>query len=372
MAVAAVVPGPPPPIPVDVEMLAANALIMTGTAMHDVDQAWIEMALDNYIQPTLGDGYTGVPVQTPAQFWPFTGPDDLTFDLSVQGGTQTIDTAILEQNGDANDAAPTVVFGYSQSSVIATSAKRSLAEGTAAGADAPPVSFVMLANPNRPNGGINSRFTGAAMENLGWTFSAATPTDTPFMTVDVARQYDLFADFPQYPLNPFATANALLATLYGAHDYTGVTLDPTDPRYNPNTVVQHHGDTTYYFIPSETLPLLQPLHDLGVDPVLLDAAEPALRLLVEYGYDRSTPFGQPATASLTQREDFDQLGTELAAAVEQGRAILNASARPTAPATVPARYAAAVSSRPAKPARARAEPQSGTRSAPSATSRSRR
>ncbi len=329
---AAVAPDPTATGHANIQLLSQSAaLIMTGTDMHTVDQPWIDMAINNYIQPTLGGEYSGNPVETPAEFWPFGGPDDMLFDLSVLDGTHTISTAIAAQTANGAADSSVVVFGYSQSAVIATNAKRQLAEDAAAQADAPDdMSFVMLANLNRPNGGINSRFPGAFIEELGWTFSPAAPTDTPFTTVDVARQYDLFADFPQYPLNPFATANALLATLYGAHDYTEVTLDPTDPRYNPNTVVQHHGDTTYYFIPSETLPLLQPLHDLGVDPVLLDAAEPALRLLVEYGYDRSTPFGQPAPAVLTRREDFDQLSLEVAAAVEQGRAMLEAAAPPPA------------------------------------------
>ncbi len=343
---AAVAPDPPSTVRTDIQLLnQSTALIMAGTDMHTVDQPWIDMAINNYIQPTLGGQYTGNPVETPAEFWPFGGPDDMLFDLSVLDGTQTISTAIAAQTANGAAGSPAVVFGYSQSAVIATNAKRQLAEDAAARADVPDdVSFVMLANLNRPNGGLNSRFPGAFIEELGWTFSPAAPTDTPFTTVDVARQYDLFADFPRYPLNLFATANAVLAVLYGAHDYTGVTLNPEDPGYNPNTVVQQRGDTTYYFIPSETLPLLRPLRDLGVDPLLLDAAEPVLRLLVEFGYDRTTPFGQPAPAVLTQREDFDQFGLEVAAAVEQGRAMLEAAAPPpaAAPSTAvpPARGAA--------------------------------
>lgn len=392
----------PPPGMVDVELLAANALIMAGTDMHIVDQAWVQMALNNYIQPTLGGAATGVPVETPSQFWPFTGPQDMVFDLSVQGGTQAIATAIAAHG--AADADPLVVFGYSQSSVTATAAKRRLAEATTRGTNTPAVSFVMLANPNRPNGGINSRFTGAVIEQLGWTFSAATPNDTPFSTVDVAKQYDLFADFPRYPLNALATANAIVALLYGSHDYTDVTLDPADPDYNSNTVIQRLGDTTYYFIPTAMLPLLRPLRDLGIDPVLLDAAEPALRLLVEFGYDRTTPFGQSAQAELTQREDFDQLGTDLTAAIDQGRAIVEAAAsaqdppqpaepsiprkpsRWTAPASTtvvlpspapasqlpPTTDAPVDAPRRAKPIRAGAEQKSAARPEPSAASRSRR
>ena len=329
-ATAAAAVGPPPSRVLDIELLASNALIMTGTNMHVVDPAWMDMAVHNYIQPTLGGDYTKIPVTTPAQFWPFTGSEDMYFDLSVLGGTQVIGEAITAQPN------PAVVFGYSQSSVIATAAKQQLADSTANGERAPDVSFVMLANLNRPNGGLNARFTGAFIEKLGWTFSAAAPTDTSFTTIDVARQYDLFADFPNYPLNIFAGANAVVALLYGAHDYSQVSLNPTDTAYDPKTLVQQWGDTTYYFIPTASLPLLRPLRDLGADPLLIDAIEPAMRVLVEAGYDRTTPFGQPTPAQLIPRDDFDEVKQELTAAIEQGRAMWEAANPPaTAPNTEP-------------------------------------
>jgi len=306
----------------DIDLLAASALIMTGTNMHVVDSAWMDMAVHNYIQPTLGGDYTEIPVTTPAQFWPFTGSEDMFFDLSVLGGTEVIGEAITAQHN------PAVVFGYSQSAVIATAAKRRLADSAASGADTPEVSFVMLANLNRPNGGLNARFTGAFIEKLGWTFSAAAPTNTSFTTIDVARQYDLFADFPSYPLNIFADANAVVALFYGAHDYSRVSLNPADAAYEPNTVVQQWGDTTYYFIPTEQLPLLRPLRDLGANPLLMDALEPAMRVLVEAGYDRSTPFGEPTPAQLIPRDDFERVREELNAAIEQGRAMWEAANAP--------------------------------------------
>jgi len=295
---------------------------MTGTNMYVVDPAWMDMAVHNYIEPTLGGDYTEIPVTTPAQFWPFTGSDDMYFDLSVLGGTEVIGEAITAQHN------PAVVFGYSQSAVIATAAKRRLADSAASGADTPEVSFVMLANLNRPNGGLNARFTGAFIEKLGWTFSAAAPTNTSFTTIDVARQYDLFADFPSYPLNIFADANAVVALFYGAHDYSRVSLNPADAAYEPNTVVQQWGDTTYYFIPTEQLPLLRPLRDLGANPLLMDALEPAMRVLVEAGYDRSTPFGEPTQAQLIPRDDFERVREELNAAIEQGRAMWEAANAP--------------------------------------------
>ena len=310
---------------VDVNLLAANALIMTGTDMHVVDPAWIHLAVHNFIAPTIGLDYSGIPLETPEQFWPFTGPDDMFFDVSVADGTRALEQAIATQraqSGPTDD--PTVVFGYSQSAVIATAAKRRLADQAAGQTDPAAVSFVILANLNRPNGGINARFAGAVLESLGWTFTDAAPTDTGYQTIDIARQYDPFADFPTYPLNVIADANAIVALLYGSHDYSGVTLNTADPGYNPHTVVEQYGDTTYYFIPAATLPLLRPLRDLGLDPVILDALEPAARVLVEFGYDRSIPFGQPMPAQLVDRTNLDQLNSDLAAAIEQGRAILEA------------------------------------------------
>ena len=56
--------GPLPTMTAEVELLAADALIMAGTDMPVVDQAWIDMAVGSYIQPTLGGHYTGVPVDT--------------------------------------------------------------------------------------------------------------------------------------------------------------------------------------------------------------------------------------------------------------------------------------------------------------------
>ena len=282
-----------------VQLKAVDALIMTGTDMHNVNPAWVDMAVHHFIEPALGGDYTGIPVTTPEEFWPFGGIWDETIDDSVEAGVTALNSVVAEtiaRHAESEDpSAPIVVFGYSQSAIIVTLEKRRLQQAAAQGQAPPPLSFVVIANPNRPNGGINERFAGLRLP--GWTFSGATPTDTWFPTVDVVRQYDPFADFPLYPLNAFALANAFLGLFY-AHDYGQVTLNQTDPGYKSGTVVEQHGDTTYYFIPAEHLPLLQPLYDLDFPHQLLDTIEPVLRVLVELGYDRSIPFGQPAPAKL--------------------------------------------------------------------------
>jgi hypothetical protein len=63
-------------------------------------------------------------------------------------------------------------------------------------------------------------------------------------------------------------------------------------------VKQVTGDATYYLIPTQTLPLLDPLLDLGVPQSVLNIVQPALQVIVEAGYDRSIPFGDPTPFEL--------------------------------------------------------------------------
>ena len=112
----------------------------------------------------------------------------------------------MELHAAGND---TVVFGLSQSSTVATLEMRYLQSLPAAlrpGTDE--LSFVLVANPNRPDGGLLSRFPGFSIPFMGFTFNGATPANV-YPTIDYAIQYDGAADFPQYPLNLLATANAM-------------------------------------------------------------------------------------------------------------------------------------------------------------------
>ncbi len=273
-----------------VSLRAAESLIMTGTGMPDVTPEWMTLVSRNFIAPTAGAGYVATAVTTPAQFWPFTGPGSLTLDESTLLGSRILDArlqAVIEANraaGTADD--PIAVFGYSQSAWVAAIEKQTLMSRQAHGEDLPPIDVVMIGNPVRPNGGLFSRFP--SLGAVTWTPLVSAPTDTPFDTYDIARQYDPFADFPADPSNVLAVANAAFGLIN--HDYSTVTLNPDDPRYDLNTVVQHYGDTTYYLIPSK-LPLLEPLRQTGFGQVA-DALEPVLTPIVESGYDRTTPYGQ--------------------------------------------------------------------------------
>jgi pimeloyl-ACP methyl ester carboxylesterase len=244
--------------------------------------------------PQAGDFHF---VDYPATIGPFStgGFSDPSWGVSVGRGIAALGEQ--PQRGDT-------VFGFSQGAVVATAYKRDHPENG--------VNYVLVENPGRPNGGIFERFHGLYIPLLNVKFDGATPVvrdpqEGGGTTVDIARQYDGWADFPKYPLNLLATANAVLGIVYLHGDTQDLDesavadIDKTDPRY-----YQQHGDTTYYLIPTKRLPLLMPLNGL-VPTAVLDRLDAPLRALIETGYDRSDyskntpaqllpPVGAPATA----------------------------------------------------------------------------
>jgi hypothetical protein len=246
-----------------------------------------------------------VGIVTPEQLFPDTGT--LTLDQSVAQGQQNLDACLHGSSScvytdpttgttttGTPPAGPYVVYGYSQSTAVATMEKRALCSTGTCDTSSPvgTPSFILIANINRPNGGILERGnignTQPTIPFFGVTFSGATPTNTPYPTVDVARQYDGLADAPTNPLNPLADLNAAMGVYYEHSNYDYNSLGVT-PLYQGS-----YGDTTYYIIPATTLPLLIPVTMVPVvgRPVA-DTLDPPLRVLVESAYDRSASPGQP-------------------------------------------------------------------------------
>lgn len=308
-----------------VQLLAYSPIVMTGTFTADPDSQYVAMAMDDFILPSRDnanppptpDYNTPIALDTPEQAWPITGLFDHTFGRSVQIGWHDLQNQIAVTS-EATDGEPIIVFGYSQSAVISIHEKRRLAELYPVGSAAPDIQFVLIGDLNRPNGGVMTRFQGAYLPFINFYFNGSAPTDTNFETVDVARQYDGFADFPLYPLNLVADLNALLGIAYVHTDYEAVSLNPDAPDYVDGTIKQQFGDTTYYTVPTAALPLLQPLRDLGVPEPLMALVEPALRVVVEAGYDRTLNPGVPTGARLIPRIDPAKFIGDFVAAIGQG------------------------------------------------------
>jgi hypothetical protein len=297
-----------------------NALMMGATGMPTPSEFWQDTIVTDYIDPATGSDYTPVMVATPASYASTSAPIGLA-DLQAAMAAQQ-----LNYPGD-----PYLVEGYSQSAQIVVAEKIDLMEA----GQHPDVTFLMLGDPYRPNGGMVERLTGLVIPGIG-LFNGNDPTDAGIPTIDIANQYDGFADFPQFPIDPVSDLNDLLGIIYAHAGYGDGPLPeeipslwpPSEPLTGPytdeytlgstETVQQVDGDTTFYFIPTTDLPLLDPLRSLGVPESVLNIFQPALQVIVEAGYDRSIPFGDPTPADLIPTIDPATFTLEFANGVVQG------------------------------------------------------
>lgn len=340
---------------------ASTALIMGASGISDprTYPAYMPNVTRYYISPNTSCDLgtcTLVPVITPEGLLPpLLG--DMTFDPSVAQGVEDLDAALRTQFSEHPDD-DVVVFGYSQSSDIATLYKSRLSSDPQAPA-ADQLSFVLTANTNRPNGGLFTRFPGLHIPLLNITFNPPpTPTETGYATTDIVYQYDPIADFPRYPLNLLADLNALMA-LPGVHlSYPNPYLPSS--RFVPSSLPggyteaqvqqlmadpanrQTYGDTTYITIPANNLSLLEPLIGFGaatglgaLTTPIVDLIQPALRVIIELGYDRTTPYGTPAPAGLLPAVSPAEVVTRLTSAVGEGvrAAITDIATGATSPST---------------------------------------
>jgi hypothetical protein len=335
-----------------VVQLTATALIMGGTdhplSAGGDDPGYIESYLDNavtlFINPAAGaptrpgkEPIDGVgtndkiyAVTYPAEFFPVFGSQ--TFDSSVDAGRGNLNGCVRATgcafNGQppATDppgvpvptpAAPNdfTVFGYSQSAVVASLVKKDLIANRPANTD---VSFFLLANPMRPNGGILARGPeGLTIPILGITFYGATPTNSCeggaecYETVDVAAQYDgLGGDAPASITNLLAVANAALGYYYLHGDLQYASFE--DAEYQGS-----QGDTDYYIIPARRLPILMPFESFVPSPILT-LFEAPLKAAIEAGYARDVNPGVATKVGLLPFRDPVQAIVNIIKAIPVG------------------------------------------------------
>lgn len=289
-------------------VLTGSALYLGGTGhpltipadTTEYIEGYINWANYNFVTPSqLCVGCASVAVYGPEQFWPITGLRDMSYDASVVIGLDNLNDCLRGNPCTVTDPpytssgprvladSPYTVFSYSQSGAIASIQKSDLIAHPPSGT----VSFVFESNPNRPNGGILERFVGARIPILDVTFNGATvtnsPEPTPLTTVDVVHQYDPVADFPSNPLRLLADVNTLLGFAY----------EHPEGHSGAPFLQGQYQDSTYYLIPTDTLPLLQPLNFIPfLGPLLATTLDPPLRVLVETGYDRTINPGTPTPA----------------------------------------------------------------------------
>lgn len=221
---------------------------------------------------------------------------------SQRQGLAALDGALAAVLPTLGDGERVTAFGYSSSANVMVRQMRELQQQGAPSAEL--LDFILLGNPNRPNGGVLERFAGLHIPLLDVDFDGTTPLDTPYRTVDISWKYDAVADFPTYPLNLLAVANAVIGGLILHGNYFRADIDGA--RAFPDSTV---GNITYITLQPPHLPLLLPLYDIGFPAPLLDLIEPALTTIVEWGYDRTVAPGTPQPAKLVPDARTDPSGT---------------------------------------------------------------
>lgn len=287
-------------------------LIMGPSGVPIPSQGYGDVVMAYYI-PDATQG-TQQLLFTPEGLYPITGVKSLPLDTSTDQGVQILSDALSSLPAQTK----VTVFGYSQSAIISSL----LQGGYTITVDGKPktftvpsdldVSFVMVGDEMNPDGGFLSRFSGRDMPifsltSLGIPFYGATPggqippdggpIQTYYDTTVYTREYDGFADFPRYPINFLADLNAGLGIVFVHTKYAPVPSPPAAkpcesycltqaevenaialPSSRPDT--QH-----YFFIPTENLPLLEPLRLIPfIGKPLAALFQPALKVMVDLGY----------------------------------------------------------------------------------------
>jgi hypothetical protein len=213
-------------------------------------------------------------------------PASLALSDSAEDGFPKLHNAITSKSPETF----LIVTGYSEGTLVAELERRRLQTlDVSAAPSNTRLSFVMIASPFAPNGGIFGRLPGISIPVIVDGMGAGVPTryDTTYVT----NEYDPYADFPAY-FNPLALLNSLLAVQYS---HPSQYYDAINPGTTPANVTTVHnsadGYDTYVLVHSQHLPLLGPLRQaaaaVGLTPFsepVLSAFEPLLRVLVDMGY----------------------------------------------------------------------------------------
>ncbi len=276
--------------------VAAKAFILPGAS----GDAWAPQILDqidrwasdgslvpqidaNYY--SCGSGCTISVIPYPRTAGPLFGPNAPYADQSIAIGVNMTDQALQNATG------PSLVAGLSLGSITADAVQASLVDNP----DAPPPSqltFIVSGDPSRDTPQTMGLGTlapaGLYIPVLGWTVTRP-PADSQYNTVVIVGEYDGSSDFPDRPWNLLADANAVTGMFCGCvHGPSALTSPSQVPPQNITVTTNANGaTTTTYLVPTPTLPLVQPLQQIGVPAPIVNTLNTALTPIVEAGYSRN-------------------------------------------------------------------------------------
>ncbi|AQA01831.1 hypothetical protein BVC93_04555 [Mycobacterium sp. MS1601] len=355
VAAAAIIGIGPVVLPVGAE--AATLVFVPPTGMSVPLPRSMTNAQNYYLDGTAcaGDRTCDVvPISYPASFWPLSflqrwcAADCQKWDVSVQDGMTKLAFATGAALAASDD--DVVLYGHSQGAAVISNTMAALAT-TLTDDEKARLQVVLTGNIDNPAGGLWSRlgFLGQ-IPILDVTTGLPTPTDTGIKFTSIIMQYDGVGDAPKYWGNPLAVLNAVTGFMY----LHGSTLSPDKyspplpcevpnchtpgyypsveeflaALYDPANAKQDSYGNTYIVVPTPTLPIVMPLLELAskthttalVQPIV-NLISPALRVLIDLGYDRDEAPGVYAPLSIlpfSPRTNPLAVLEDLAHAVVQG------------------------------------------------------
>jgi PE-PPE domain len=306
-----------------------TALVFDGSGIPIPPQQAVDAADTLYLQPL---GFTGTAQSAfePNQAYPLTGVKSEGIDTSLAQDQQIMVSDIEGQiaGGGVSPENPVVVFGYSQSSDAASQIMSQLAQQ---GVPSDDVHFVLVGDPQNPNGGIFNTFDFPAGNTSAFTAFDSSwypPTPSDLYPTDIyTLEYDGFADFPHYTTNLLSDLNAYVGVFLAHFVYLDITPAQIDSAIllPGSEALTGQGLTDYYLIPNDNLPLLEPLLLIpGIGQPLYDLLEPDTRIDVNLGYGSITegwnqgPANVPTTFGLFPDINQTQLSDALSNGWQQG------------------------------------------------------
>jgi hypothetical protein len=346
----------------------ANTPLGNGTALvfgpsldPNPTQEYLDSVVDLYLKPMGFTGHAQVE-SLPDDLSPISGPESLGYGDSLQQDVpimvNDIERAVTSSHADA--ANPVVVFGYSQSSQIASLIMPQL---KADGVPTDDVHFVLTGDVLDPTGGIahifdvpgavgtsdapglgpsstlgsggatsisdsalsNVNFSGGPLAGIDFPEQPATPSDL-YPTTIFSLEYDGVPDSPHYAGSLLADLNADLGFFFEHLTYltipeseiqSAITLPGSESLGTTDSL------TDYEVIPNDNLPLTEGLLLIpGIGKPLHDLLTPYLTTLIDaQGYGSLTGGYNPGPQNVPD----DYFGTtptniepaELSAALSQ-------------------------------------------------------
>ncbi|HEX5143592.1 MAG TPA: PE-PPE domain-containing protein [Mycobacterium sp.] len=212
-------------------------------------------------------------------------PGSVSVNTGVADGVRHLNAAI--NNAEAAGGGPVTVVALSEGTLVVDAEQSYLANDP----DAPPadsLTFIEFSNPQR---GLAQTYlpVGSYVPFIDYTVRA-TP-DSQYNTIVVEGQYDLFGNPPDRPWNILADLNALAGGIYV---HSQVSLSSMSQAVEiSRTTDSKGGTTTTYLVPTQELPLLQLLTQIGVPAWITTPLNKILKPIVDAGYSSLTPNDGP-------------------------------------------------------------------------------